>query len=467
MEQDIETVLVPTHPLLMEERTVPDHTTTHRAVTKCRVHLWMVDLPSGATGRHALSYVAMEQDIETVLAPTHHLLMEELIVLGRTTTHRTVTRSHVPLGLILELIFVAVKRGTFNKQLHWKKIARFKGFELPLNSIILRDYGNDTYLQHLSSFLKPVLQDSSRSRWIRCWRAASDGWDVDSTFHRQCDNKGPTVTIVRVGSYIFGGYSDISWDSSSVWTYSNKAFLFTLNNTYGYYPIKIADTDCHTSELWTMLVNHVMETLTIGDIDSCYRTCAAKPGCQSINYYRDKSLCELNSWTIENTPHMRVANKDSVYFTIPVDGNLTEWGRWSNCSLTCGKGTRYRNRSCTYPPPAYGGKNCTGPYNDTQSCNPQPCFGAIGIQNKTIISDYYLTATRNNGNANKASLNGRSGWWANCEHQRTCNRDWLQINLGKIAKVKFHACAQLNLDPVVTLVKNALRISTAFPLKSA
>ncbi|XP_028519571.1 coadhesin [Exaiptasia diaphana] len=197
----------------------------------------------------------------------------------------------------------------------------------------------------------------------------------------------------------------------------------------------IADTDCHTSELWTMLVNHVMETLTIGDIDSCYRTCAAKPGCQSINYYRDKSLCELNSWTIENTPHMRVANKDSVYFTIPVDGNLTEWGRWSNCSLTCGKGTRYRNRSCTYPPPAYGGKNCTGPYNDTQSCNPQPCFGAIGIQNKTIISDYYLTATRNNGNANKASLNGRSGWWANCEHQRTCNRDWLQINLGKIAKI--------------------------------
>ncbi|KXJ21344.1 hypothetical protein AC249_AIPGENE19604 [Exaiptasia diaphana] len=79
----------------------------------------------------------------------------------------------------------------------------------------------------------------------------------------------------------------------------------------------IADANCHTSLWWTHLANHVMETLTIGDIDSCYRNCAAKPGCQSINYYRDKSLCELNSRTIENTPDMRVASEDSVYFTIP------------------------------------------------------------------------------------------------------------------------------------------------------
>ncbi|XP_028518811.1 TLD domain-containing protein 1-like, partial [Exaiptasia diaphana] len=111
-----------------------------------------------------------------------------------------------------------------------------KGLE---NSIILRDYGNNIYLQQLSSYLSPVLQDSSRSRWIRCWRAASDGWDVDSTFHQQCNNKGPTVTIVRVGSYIFGGYSDVSWDSSSAYTYSTKAFLFSLYNTYGYHPVKL------------------------------------------------------------------------------------------------------------------------------------------------------------------------------------------------------------------------------------
>ena len=49
---------------------------------------------------------------------------------------------------------------------------------------------------------------------MRCWRAKTDGWAA-STFHRNCDGKGPTVTIIKVGSYIFGGYTDVSWSSPS------------------------------------------------------------------------------------------------------------------------------------------------------------------------------------------------------------------------------------------------------------
>ena len=71
--------------------------------------------------------------------------------------------------------------------------------------------GNDVnYLTHLSTWLKPVAQSKS-SRWKRCWRASVDGWAA-STFHSGCDNKGPTVTIIRVGGkYIFGGYTSLSW----------------------------------------------------------------------------------------------------------------------------------------------------------------------------------------------------------------------------------------------------------------
>ena len=71
--------------------------------------------------------------------------------------------------------------------------------------------GNDVnYLTHLSTWLKPVAQSKS-SRWKRCWRASVDGWAV-STFHSRCDNKGPTVTVIRVGGkYIFGGYTSLSW----------------------------------------------------------------------------------------------------------------------------------------------------------------------------------------------------------------------------------------------------------------
>ncbi|XP_068673408.1 hemicentin-2-like isoform X2 [Montipora foliosa] len=71
------------------------------------------------------------------------------------------------------------------------------------------------YLVKLDSFLAPVLESSSRSRFVRCWHAKTDGWAA-STFHSNCDGKGPTVTIIKVGSYIFGGYTDISWSSPSI-----------------------------------------------------------------------------------------------------------------------------------------------------------------------------------------------------------------------------------------------------------
>ena len=34
-----------------------------------------------------------------------------------------------------------------------------------------------------------------------------------SAFHKLCDNKGPTLVIVRFGGYIFGGYTGVSWSN--------------------------------------------------------------------------------------------------------------------------------------------------------------------------------------------------------------------------------------------------------------
>ena len=68
--------------------------------------------------------------------------------------------------------------------------------------------GDASYQSALATFLKPVVQ--SNSHWKRCWRASVDGWAAE-TFHSGCDGEGPTVTIVRVGQYIFGGYTSISW----------------------------------------------------------------------------------------------------------------------------------------------------------------------------------------------------------------------------------------------------------------
>ncbi|KAM7440987.1 hypothetical protein ABFA07_009879 [Porites harrisoni] len=57
----------------------------------------------------------------------------------------------------------------------------------------------------------------------------------------------------------------------------------------------------------------------------------------------------------------------------PVDGNWSEWKGWGECSLSCGGGYHSRSRSCTNPSPRHGGKDCSGENNQTRPCNTQSC----------------------------------------------------------------------------------------------
>ena len=65
-------------------------------------------------------------------------------------------------------------------------------------------------ISQLNNWLLPHLRNALKSYWALCWRASIHGWSAQ-TFHRRCDGRGPTVTIIKVGSYIFGGYTDKSW----------------------------------------------------------------------------------------------------------------------------------------------------------------------------------------------------------------------------------------------------------------
>ena len=49
-------------------------------------------------------------------------------------------------------------------------------------------------------------------KWHLLFRASRDGFTTQA-FHTKCDNKGPTVTIVKSGNNIFGGFTENSWKS--------------------------------------------------------------------------------------------------------------------------------------------------------------------------------------------------------------------------------------------------------------
>lgn len=62
----------------------------------------------------------------------------------------------------------------------------------------------------VNKWLKGKLQNG-HSDFVLIYRASRDGWSSDN-FHGLCDSKGPTVTVVKSGNNIFGGYTEQSWD---------------------------------------------------------------------------------------------------------------------------------------------------------------------------------------------------------------------------------------------------------------
>ena len=70
-----------------------------------------------------------------------------------------------------------------------------------------------------------------------------------------------------------------------------------------------------------------------------------------------------------------------------INGGLTDWSDWSDCTVSCGSGTKTRTRTCTSPEPSYSGRTCSGDLEDSRSCANKPCAGMfIARQIGQIIS---------------------------------------------------------------------------------
>ena len=75
------------------------------------------------------------------------------------------------------------------------------------DTVILKN--EEKLIRHLLGFL-----NNRTSSLKLCYRASLHGWS-SQRFHQQCDDKVNTVVLVKVGNYIFGGYTDQTWQGKN------------------------------------------------------------------------------------------------------------------------------------------------------------------------------------------------------------------------------------------------------------
>ena len=85
----------------------------------------------------------------------------------------------------------------------------------------------DHIANHIRPFHEWLAQARlSTSRWVPCYRAIEHGWS-SSAFHEGCQQDEPSIVLVRKKSFIFGGFSDISWKFEGRTLYG-EIFIFGI-----------------------------------------------------------------------------------------------------------------------------------------------------------------------------------------------------------------------------------------------
>ena len=67
--------------------------------------------------------------------------------------------------------------------------------------------------------------------WIPCFRGIEDGWNA-SVFDSLCAKKEATVTIIRKGDCLFGGFADKPWSKLSRKYHGNNGCMHRVTHFY-------------------------------------------------------------------------------------------------------------------------------------------------------------------------------------------------------------------------------------------
>ncbi|XP_046560531.1 uncharacterized protein LOC124269544 [Haliotis rubra] len=100
-------------------------------------------------------------------------------------------------------------------------------------------------------------------------------------------------------------------------------------------------------------------------------TCSIPPDYCAHHECQNSAICENGNGNY--TCKCLKGFKGQLCQELIVNGNWGEWSKKTECSVSCGGGTRSRSRRCDSPPPDEGGDACDGVSEETEQCNIDAC----------------------------------------------------------------------------------------------
>ena len=155
---------------------------------------------------------------------------------------------------------------------------------------------NKKYNESLKNWINP----SKKIKAELLYRLSENG-DNKSTFHKLCDNKGPTLTLFHVNDgNIVGIYTPLSWDETSGWKNDMDTFIFNLNKNQKYKKLKN-----HSS---------IFCDSTCGP-DTNYFGCDSSNSMKSITYWANY----INNYYDKGSEILPSNNQEKVYDLIETE----------------------------------------------------------------------------------------------------------------------------------------------------
>lgn len=105
-------------------------------------------------------------------------------------------------------------------------------------SILTKIFNNSTIIKPVMLLNDFIVILPKIKSGVLLYQVSKDGASP-VTFHEKCDNKGPTLTIVKTDTgHIFGGFNPISYISEPMYNECEDSFLFSLSNGEEIKPVK-------------------------------------------------------------------------------------------------------------------------------------------------------------------------------------------------------------------------------------